>query len=175
MNNSTLLAILECDEATKEWFRDAAREGWEGLDDIADAAMKVHGELSGLWRCDACDGCCLDVAVSAGCDVSEEAEAVLLVGDTILCHNCHEEAVEARKKIIVHTVRDGDHTAYEEDESRLTEEEQSLAAYLDRAESAANRQERELISGYPRDERAQLHRYADSNATDRFLSGKTVE
>lgn len=167
MSDATLLKLIECeDHRVQEWFREAAANGWGGLDEIAESAVRVHGELDGFWRCDACAGCVVDVAVFDG-----DGTAVMLSGDITLCEECHEAAKEAREKITIEDDEDG----VREDDSVLTEDEKVLAGFLDRAESARNHQERELIHGYPRDERRQLHGYQDQIEADRFRSGKAAE
>jgi hypothetical protein len=152
---------------TKKWFDDAREAGWItmfSIDEITEAAMHVHGELAGLWRCQCCDAPVLDPAVCSQAGCSDASEAVMLYGDIILCQDCHEAAKDARAKIVV--VEDED-CGTVEDVSALTDEEPAMASYLDRAESARNRLDRETIRHYPRDERRQLHRYQDSIEADR--------
>lgn len=173
MNDKTLLALLECDdEHVQSWFRDAVEYGWSDLDEIAEAAMDVHGELSGFWRCDSCQqpvvDPAFDIVLSNG--LSDESLAVLLMGDITLCHECYEAAKDARGKIVV--IEDEDGVA--EDRSALTEEERELAELLDMAEEARNQADREMISNYPRREQRQLHRYQDDIELERFKEGKTT-
>jgi hypothetical protein len=88
----------------------------------------------------------------------------------VLCQKCYGEAVEARKKIVVEDDGEGNEV---EDDSALSDEERELAAYIATGIEGACRQSRELISGYPRDERRQLHRYQDQIDRDRRNSGKS--
>jgi hypothetical protein len=156
-------------DAIQKWFDDATEAGWDGLEEIREAAIRVHGELAGFWRCDSCDCPLLDPAVSGEAGSTDESEAVMLYGDITLCHECHEAAQEARAKI---TVIEDEEAGVIEDDSAMTDEERMMAAYLDRAESARNYADRTLVGGYPRDERRQLHRYQDQIEADRFRSGK---
>lgn len=172
MNDKTLLALLDCDnQHTRDWFHDAVREGWGGLDDVAEAAMEVHGEIRGFLRCRHCNTVILDCAVAAqiGCS-GTESEAVGLVGDTILCRECFDKAIKARRKIVIEDDGEG---GERDDDSTLTEEEAALASLLEKAIDANCRADRELIGSYPRDERRQLHRYQDDIDADRQRSGKT--
>jgi hypothetical protein len=156
-------------DAIQKWFDDATEAGWDGLEEIRDAAIRVHGAVAGLWRCDACDCPLLDPAVSGAAGCTDESEAVMLYGDITLCRECHDAAQTARAKIVV--IED-DEAGVAEDDSALTDDERTMAAYLSRAESARNYADRGLIGGYPRDEQRQLHRYQDQIEADRFRSGK---
>ena len=152
------------------WFAEAKSEGWSDIASLVEAARTVHGEIAGFWWCAACDRPIVDPAI--GTDATDESVAVILEGGDTLCCECYDGAIAARKKIVMHCVDDG---VYDEDRSALTDDENKLACFLDRAEDAINRQRRDLINSYPRSERRQLHRYADADAAERLRQGKTAE
>lgn len=162
-----------------KWYLAAKAEGWDGLRDILRAAKRVNGELSGLWHCEHCGMPTLDVCVGSEADCSDASIAEVLSGDIVLCRECYDEAVAARKKIIVSEEvmdidEDGEEiTETQEDESALTDDERMLACYLDRAEKHRNFEDHDLIRNYPRHERRQLHGYQDQIEKDRHSSGKT--
>ena len=153
------------------WFVDAKKAGWYDLGGIVEDARRIHGEIAGLWRCEHCDACVVDPCVADGC----EGEAVLIYSDdgfstVVLCRECHGAAEAAREKIVVDEI-DGDDA---EDWSALSEDEATMADYLERADQGRARQSRDLIRDYPRDERRDLHGYQDDIDDERSRAGKTV-
>lgn len=167
------------DGEINKWIADAEEAGWNGIDEIIQATVDVHGARGdGLWRCDSCDAPVADPAV---CD---DGDCTLLtardgIGVTIMCTACYDAAQAAREKIIVHVYDDDDdddgREYCEEDRSALTEEECELAEYLDAADEGVARQSRDLINAYPRDEQRNLHRFQNEIDRERSLRGKAVD
>lgn len=158
----------------KEWIADAEEAGWTSIDEIVKATITVHGERgNGLSRCQCCNSPVADPCVcdDGGCYLLTAKDGIDTV---ILCTDCYEKAVEARAKILVHEYEEDGCEFCEEDDSALTDEERELASYLDEADEGRSRQARDLIGGYPRDERRDLHRYQDAIDRERSSRGKSA-
>ena len=153
----------DMDKHMRRRLRSAIRGGWEDIADFVRVGYEAGLNSGGLWLC---DHCCTAVADSAHPHCMEPPTE--LYGDIILCSECHTAAIAARAKIITISDDDGD----EEDRSALVDDEDVLAGYLDQAVTARNRMDRDLIRGYPRDERRNLHRYQDDIDRSRNLAGK---
>ena len=129
----------------------------------------------GMFRCEHCGVVCEDPAhpsAMEGCALLNDESGT----DTIcLCNECHDAAVAARAKIVVNDFEDDDGNEFvEEDDSALTDDERSLAAFLDKASKGSSRQARDIIGMYPRDERRDLHRYQDQIDADEIVQAKSL-
>lgn len=165
MDNKTLLALFDCNDYLKQWFRSAADEEWNNLSEVAEAAVHEYGEIAGLLECNHCNRCILDGCIA---DVAPDDLAVMLEGDVNLCVECYDAAVVARKKIVVYRDETGDY----EDMNALSDEEIWLVQHLERQEKALNYRDRDLIRLQPHDQRKFCHRIVGE--VDRFIDGKTV-
>lgn len=133
-------------------------------------------DCGGLWQCEHCGDPVEDPAhpcCNVGCHMLDDGSGV---GDAILCEVCYEAALDARRKIVVEDVTDddGEVVSTHEDDSALTDGEQTLAGYLNRDDDGRSRRDRSHIASYPRDERGQLHRYQEQIDASRARRGKTV-
>ncbi len=171
--------------ATARLLIDAADAGWTGLNDLAADAIQMDLGHLGLSRCEHCDRVVANGSLSDCDDETEWLTDQDGIGCFALCGECYEAARAARKKIVVvdepeETDIDDDGNEFVcgggvsfEDTSALTEEEEELARYLDWSDAGHARQSRDIIHGYPRDERRTLHRYQDQIDAERSRAGKS--
>lgn len=151
--------------------------GWGDIYEYLRIGYERGLSSGGLWRCEHCGEPVEDPAHpdhEVGCHILDDGSGC---GDIILCDECYEAAVAARKKIVVETFEDADSglEITEQDDSALTDDEKALAAYIEDNQSGNARNARSLIAGYPRNERRQLHRYQDQIDADAAKRGKTVK
>jgi hypothetical protein len=163
---------------------DAAASGWTGLEDVATEAVNLDLGRCGLSRCEHCGRVVADAALGDYDDETAWYTDSDGIGLFALCGECDEKAHAARKKIVVvdepeeTEIDDGNEFVCgggisSEDTSALSDEEEELAGYLDRRDAGHARQSREIIHGYPRDERRDLHRYQDQIDAERSRAGKS--
>lgn len=152
----------------------ADSDGWGDIYEYLRIGYAEGLNHGGLWECECCGEPVEDPAhpdCEVGCHILADGSGC---GDTILCDECYAAAKAARAKIVVTNECDGDGEVIgtSDDDSALTDEEKTLAAYLDRAQSGNARNARSFIAGYPRDERPRLHRYQDQIEVDAANRGK---
>lgn len=154
----------------------ADQDGWGNIYEYLRAGFEAGLDHGGLWLCDHCGSPVEDPShpdAEEGCHILDDGTGC---GDTILCDECHCEAVAARAKIKIEKFEDvdtGDQIT-EEDDSALTDDEKVMAAYLDTHDAGTARHARSFISMYPRSERRDLHRYQDQIDAERSARGKQV-
>ena len=170
------------DESMMPLVESADAAGWGDVYEYLRIGYSIGLNGGGLWQCEHCHQPIEDPAhpdSEVGCHILDDESGC---GNTILCDECYEAAVAARKKIVVTEIRECDISdsdeqtviGTKEDDSALTADEKTLAAYLDAHQTGISRNARSHIAGYPRGERWQLHRYQDQIDADAAKRGKTV-
>lgn len=154
---------------------EADEHGWGDIFEYLRLGYAEGLPHGGLWQCEHC-GCPVEDPAhpdhGEGCCILADGEG----GDTKLCNECYDEAKAARAKVVLTEEIDeeGERIGMSEDDSALTDDEKTLARYLDKNDEGNARNARANIGMYPRNKRYQLYRYQDKIDAANRAKGKKI-
>ncbi|MBX3435558.1 MAG: hypothetical protein KF847_19750 [Pirellulales bacterium] len=175
MNTDSIKSLLaQHGDERMEDFVAAECGGWGDILEYLRIGYEAGLQQGGVWECEHCRAAVEDPAHPDYGGETHILDDGSGCGDTIICEACYQAAKEARAKIVVECDAEGNVIGTLDDDSSLTDEEKTLAAYLQRNQEGNARNARSMIGEYPRGERRQLHRYQDQIDADARRRGKTL-